>query len=727
MVHHSAIPSSALNLPWIERQPPWRVLAAFLLAYVAALYIGHSFMVAPEHIAAIWPASGIALAGLTLVAPRWRNPLWAMFTVATVAMNLYMGRSIAISVALASINAINTPLVAWWFRCQGPAPEFLTDPGRLLRQFLLPIALGSAIGAMLGGAAIQLTDGADWRRTAWLWFVSDALGMLVIAPVLLVWLTPESWNRRRATPMEWLESLCIAGLVTAVTTNWLLNVSYSDNRYSLRRPYTLLPILFFAGARLDPRLIVLILLYLATIATARAADTGSQFTGLMSPDLATRLLTVQAYLGVACSTTLTVVAMVAQRRITEQRLLDAHGDLEARVEARTRELRLSEERALQQSRELNTIYRTAPLSFCVLDSELKLARVNLRLVAEFGLEHQKLLGRPFADVLPALAEIAPLLLRAGQQGHEITAQEVRVAAPNTPADGRDWSVSCYPIDTPQGRQIGCILSDITEQKRAERQFAERRTELFDTARLNSLGMLAAGLAHELNQPLHAIHNYSRGCLRRLDLGQPGNDSLREALDHIAAEAQRAAEIVRRLREFVRRREPRSESVALNRVIANVVQLVDTQLTRSQMRLSFDLAAPSPTVEGDGIQLEQVVVNLVLNAIDASESRPVAMRAIHLATREVGARAEIVVQDSGPGVPAEKLQAIFEPFYTTKPAGLGLGLAISRSIVEAHGGTLRAETCAPHGSLFRMSLPIRVPAGPQPTGLVAEPALPSTTS
>ncbi|MDX2171428.1 MAG: PAS domain S-box protein [Deltaproteobacteria bacterium] len=250
------------------------------------------------------------------------------------------------------------------------------------------------------------------------------------------------------------------------------------------------------------------------------------------------------------------------------------------------------------------------------------------------------------------------------------------------------------------RMVGS-LTDLTERKRAEEAARQRQAELAHVLRVSAMDEMAAGIAHELNQPLAAIVNYARGCARRLDDAPP---DVLEALDRIAAEALRAGDIVHGLKRVVRKEPPRESAVDLKAVAREAVQLVRPEATERGISLRLDLHPDLPEPLGDRIQIEQVILNLLRNAIEAIALRP-GLVALRILPHDQGG-VRVAVSDTGGGIPAALRDRIFAPFFTTKTSGLGMGLSISRTIVEAHGGRLWAEPNPGAGTTFLFTLPYR---------------------
>jgi PAS domain S-box-containing protein len=257
------------------------------------------------------------------------------------------------------------------------------------------------------------------------------------------------------------------------------------------------------------------------------------------------------------------------------------------------------------------------------------------------------------------------------------------------------------------RMVGS-LTDITQRKRAEEDARQRQAELAHVLRVSAMGEMAAGLAHELNQPLAAIVNYARGCARRLaDVGATAD--LLEALDRIAAEALRAGDVVRGLRRVVRKEPPRDGQIDLNEVARDAIALVRAEASERTISLRLETEPRLPRLRGDRIQVEQVILNLLRNAIEAIPNRPgvVSVRTELLQERAV----RMAVSDNGDGISPDLRERVFAPFFTTKTSGLGMGLSISRTIIDAHGGRLWAEPNSGAGTTFAFTLPLDSDAEP----------------
>lgn len=252
--------------------------------------------------------------------------------------------------------------------------------------------------------------------------------------------------------------------------------------------------------------------------------------------------------------------------------------------------------------------------------------------------------------------------------------------------------------------ILCSGDDVTDARRAQEEARESRERMMHVSRLATMGEMAAGISHELNQPLAAITTFAQAALRLLP--PDADPDVCEALDQIARQALRAGEIIRRLRGLVRNRETQREPTRVNALIQELGPLTRADARLHDVRVRLELAEPLPTVDLDPIQIQQVLLNLVRNAVQALQFSDSAEREVLIATRDLDGTIEIRVSDTGGGVAPEMLDRLFQPFATTKSDGTGLGLAISRTIIESHQGTLRYEPNQPRGACFTILLPAR---------------------
>ena len=318
-----------------------------------------------------------------------------------------------------------------------------------------------------------------------------------------------------------------------------------------------------------------------------------------------------------------------------------------------------------------------------------------------GYSAAEMLGRPVDPIVPQeLAADEALLLARVHGGERIERYETT----RLRRDGArvPLSVSIAPIHDNEGQLIGSvsIARDISQRLSGQKALRETRAELVHLSRLSELGQVASALAHEINQPLTAIGNYVSGA-RRLLAGGNAAAAL-TALERVAEQAERGAQIVQRLRDFMRKRAIEMREDDLPAVIDEACSLALIGLHDRPVRLIRRLDPRASAVVLDRVQIEQVLFNLMRNAIEAMADAPVQQLTLATCRRDDGT-VEVSVADTGPGLPTEVRRRLFQPFVTTKPTGLGVGLSICRAIVQAHGGELTVEDPPGGGTLFRFTL------------------------
>jgi two-component system sensor kinase FixL len=373
---------------------------------------------------------------------------------------------------------------------------------------------------------------------------------------------------------------------------------------------------------------------------------------------------------------------------------------------------LDHERA-RAERKFRMAVESAPNGAVIVDRGGRIVLANAQMEKMFGFKRDELLNQPIEILIPHhWREGHPLLrarfferpaVRRMGAGRELYGQR---------KDGTEFAVEVglTPLDTDEGLFVLSTIVDITERKTALEQLQRHQSELAHVSRLNTMGEMAVGLAHELNQPLSAMSIYAHACLNHLEKEGPEPLRTRDMLGRIVGEAHRAAEIIRRLRGFVRKLEQPNTLVDVNDLVGDVVALTAFEARTRRVTIRLALSESLPLVKGDSIQLEQVLVNLVRNSFEAMEKLSPSEKVMQIKTQLIPGDAgniEISVIDPGTGVSDECMDRLFTAFFTTKPEGLGMGLSISRSIVEAHGGRLWAESGVRHGAVFRFTLPVPV--------------------
>jgi PAS domain S-box-containing protein len=354
----------------------------------------------------------------------------------------------------------------------------------------------------------------------------------------------------------------------------------------------------------------------------------------------------------------------------------------------------------QQMDAIRRIYRLSPVAMCTFDWTGQIVMMNPVLPQSLGYTEAELLGRPAIELVhPDDVDVI------NEQFRTLTTKETALSNVEMRVRRKDgtyrvlsWDVSSSPAEL---RLYG-VARDVTDSRRIEREMTERRDEMSHLLRLQTMGEMASEIAHELNQPLTAIVAYARGASNRLRSSDVPTEELSDLMGKVATQALRAAELIRRIRSYARKAEIDTEPCDLNELVRNAVGLLGAgRRTKAKLRLVLDDRLPR--IAADAIQIEQVILNLVRNGIEAASETGEPALTIRTDLTE-GDEVRLSVTDNGPGLEDVGADQIFDPFYTTKAAGVGLGLSISRTIVEAHGGRIWAEPHDTGGSTFRFVLP-----------------------
>jgi two-component system sensor kinase FixL len=363
-------------------------------------------------------------------------------------------------------------------------------------------------------------------------------------------------------------------------------------------------------------------------------------------------------------------------------------------------------RAAATNAHLQSILDTVPDAVVVIDRSGVMSSFSPAAERLFGWTAEEAIGQNVSLLMPS----------PHRQGHDgylnryAMTGERRIIGVGRVVVGERKDGSTFPMELAVGETKGPrpsytgFIRDLTDRQRTETRLQELQNELVHVSRLTAMGEMASTLAHELNQPLSAIANLLTGSRRLIDRGREADQAkVRDAIDKAAAQALRAGDVIHRMRDFVRRGASQREPASLSKLVeeASALALIGEKERQVDVRLSLDPAADS--VFADRVQIQQVLLNLIRNGIDAMEDQPRRELVISSDLTEEGA-ARVSVADSGSGIAEDVLEKLFQPFMTTKPQGMGVGLSISRSIIEAHGGRIWAEANPRGGTIFRFTLP-----------------------
>jgi len=413
---------------------------------------------------------------------------------------------------------------------------------------------------------------------------------------------------------------------------------------------------------------------------------------------------------------------ITQRKQFESKLKAAHDELGQRVKERTRRLekvnqlleieiedRIKAQEVLNAEREfITTLLDTVGALVCVLDREGRLMMFNRACEETTGYRFEEVKGKYVWDLFLVKEDIEPVtqVIRNLQAGMFPSRFENYWLTKDGEKRMIVWTNTVLLDESGEVKNVIGTGIDITEKRKIEEKEKQRVLELAHVSRLSTMGEMATQIAHELNQPLSAITTYSDACIYMLKSHSEENPDLLSALRGIKHQAQRSGDIIRGLRNFVRKGELHKSTTDMNAVVKSVINLAMSELRNNNVDVNFLLDESLPLIITEKILIEQVVLNLVRNAIDAMAEANAAPREVHIHTLlNEEKMIEVRITDTGPGLDSDQLETIFNTFVTTKPQGIGMGLPISRTIIEAHGGKLIAKSIKGNGASFVFTLPI----------------------
>lgn len=363
---------------------------------------------------------------------------------------------------------------------------------------------------------------------------------------------------------------------------------------------------------------------------------------------------------------------------------------------------------------LLSVLNTAVDGIVVIDEMGRILMFNKACETLFGRPASEVVGRNVSIIMPAdyAAEHDRYLSNYRSTG------ERRIIGIGREVRGRHSDGTVFPVElsvgeakTPAGRQFIGIIRDLRQRKATEERLNQLQAQLVHMARINAMDEMGAAIAHEINQPLTAVMLYLQAVRRRLGSRADVDATALDVLDRAVKEAERAGSIIQRMRQMVEKRDPHRTPADLGALIGEALDLTLVGITATNVDVRRHIQPDMPRVEIDVVQIQQVIVNLIRNAVEAVRDR--GERWIAISARIESDQAIVEVTDSGPGIPPDSVRTLFKAFSTTKRTGLGLGLAISRSIAQNHGGDLSVEAGGGdtgRGARFRLSLPLARPAG-----------------
>jgi PAS domain S-box-containing protein len=645
-------------------------LCVFELAFYFAYRSGMSF----SQVAAspFWFPYSILLCAL-LVA---RSGLWWILILLPLPIRLFSDVAAGIPVwfllATFAIDSATALAAALALRGLAVRPFRLQSIREIAVFFLFAVLLVPVLSAFLGAAA-RATLGHDYWLSWEQWFLGDALAQMVVTPLIFHWGFEFPSQARLRGAKRLAEAVALAALLVA-TGYMATNAGVSSVDLAGARYYLPIPFMFWAAFRFGMRGASGAVGVIAILAVHGALNGRGPFAGLSPSDIT---LALQNFLLLRSAPLYIVAAAVMQRKV---------------VEARLRE---SEDR-------FRNIADTAPVLLWIAGRDRLCEFVNQGWLSFTGRLLQDVTGKGW------LRDVHPEDLRHLLETYDAAFDSRQPFEIEYRLQRHDklyrWMVHKGALRrAANGDFLGYIGSalDITDRKLAE----ENARLLSHAQRLVIMGELSAAIAHEVRQPLSAILSNADAAAMLLKLPHPPLGEMREIISDIRADDLRANEVVGRMREFLRTETTPTQSIDVNAAISDALRFVTGDARRRRIQIKTDLADGLPAVTADRTQLQQVLVNLFVNAMDAMDGTPEAMRCLTVsAARSREGGIEIAVADEGHGIRPADLPRLFEPFFTTKDAGLGLGLSIARSIVQAHQGRIWAES-GDRGATFRVILPV----------------------
>jgi len=665
---HSAVGAEA-RPPVLQRRTVFAALLACVGYYVGS-QIGFALTFRPHPVSVLWPPNSILLAVLLLTPVRaWWLMLLAAFPAHVVAQVQ---------------SHIPTPMILCYFisnSCEaliGAGCIRYLIAGQIRFDSLRSTAIFCFFGGIVGPFLSSFLDAGFVQLNHWgagsyweIWRIrlfSNILTALTFVPAIVTWFANRQGRAKYRKRSAYVEAaLLFAGLAAASYVSLYKQAASADPALF----YAPLPFLLWAALRLGSRgttTAILLITFLAIWSTAHghgpfAAD---------SPEENAR--SIQFFLAVMAIPFLFLAAVIEERQTAEERFTKA--------------------------------FRASPDAISISRlSDGVLLDVNEHWLQMLGYQRDEVIGRTVFDLNIYHQSPEDRLFLIAQVAQDESVRDVESSIRTKEGNMRRVLLSAERVDLSGDPCTIVITRDITDRKEAE----EATHNLAHASRLAVVGELTASIAHEINQPLGAILSNADAAELLLESDSPPLDELRTILADIRNDDMRASETIRHIRMLTRKREMQLELLEMNEVAFDVVRLVATEARRRHVPLRMEFTDAATQVFADRVHVQHVLMNLLLNAMEAMADTPAAKRRLFIRTNLNGNdTVETSVTDSGCGIPPEKLPRLFESFFTTKQNGMGLGLAITRSIIDAHHGRIFAENNPEGGATFRFDLPIHNP-------------------
>ncbi|MCW9023857.1 MAG: MASE1 domain-containing protein [Gammaproteobacteria bacterium] len=652
-----------------------------------------------------WPPSGLMLMVFLLVGTRY----WPAVFLGIALLASNHGISFPVAMIAASGNAFEAIIA--WFLLQKAGFELTFNTVKHVAYFSIIAFVAPLISSTLGSIAMMLEIGASWSEFGFIWamwWLGDAIGILLILPLGLAWrysvvkkiqaLLPQTKltlpklaaQDYHLSTKNYMQFLAVISLLTLASYYSFiphdLGITTQLASFYLIMPLTVIAAILWGqkGATLATAIVSSILL----VAYHPYWDTFAIHDGHLN------LLLVVTFIAITVITSLIVAALFSERQQAEHSLRQSHQQLkESELRLRQVSDNIKEVFWLADAKTGDVIY-ASPSYENIWETKV-----------EALLEDSNNWTKPIHsdDVNEVVTSFEKL-----SKGTKFD-YEYRIVQ-------RDGSIRWihdkgFPVYNESGElyRIAGIAEDITERKEAAENRKQQQEELARLSRYISVGELGTSLAHEISQPLTSIICYSRGALTRLASEKLSDTEIKDIMTCMSDEATRAGKIVKKLREFVNRKDIRFSTVDVNEVVEETIKLIEEKARSADVSLVSILSPTIPNIIADTILLQQVILNLSFNAIEAMQTAELKTRVLTISTNVNHNAVQLRVCDTGPGVEDELLEEIMKPLFTTKTGGIGLGLPISYSIIESMGGNLNAYSEPNRGFCFEISLPVQMTA------------------
>jgi two-component system sensor kinase FixL len=655
------------------------LIAALLVAagYYLGAKLGLALTFSPHPISVLWPPNAILMSALLVAPVRWWGlPIAAAFP-AHLAAELQGGVPLAMVLCWYLSNVSEALIGALFVRRFATRPVTLDTVQSVFIFVAGAVFLAPFLTSFLDAAfvvAIGWGQGGYWE----LWnsrFYSNVLATLALVPLIVTWLGGGAALLRTMTPKRRREGAVLLSGLLAVGI-FVFDAPPSRFMPPAGLLYLPLPFLLWAALRFGPVGASTAFAAFAFLSILGASHGRGPFVAGAPPENA---LALQLFLALVGIMIMAFAAIMQERRNSEQRL------------------RSSEERFAKA-------FRAVPDAISISrKSDGAIIDVNDCWISTFGYSREEAVGRTVLDL--------DIYEREGDRDKLVALAETQDRVRNFELNVRTRRgeplqvlLAAEVVEMEGEPCLITITRDVTDQRRAEHDARDQRQQLTHLTRVSMLGELSGALAHELNQPLTAILSNAQAAQRLLARDPSDITEVRDILKDIVEADRRAGEVIRRLRALLKKGETQLVPLSVNDVVDEVLEIAHGDLMTRSVSVATRYNFGVPRVSGDRVQLQQLLLNLVANACESMNARDRSQRRLTVSTSyEWDGTVHVTVADTGPGIPPDRMEQLFEPFYTTKEQGLGLGLAICRTIAAAHGGRLWASSNADGGATFHLSI------------------------